>query len=219
MSWKEEVFQNFKLYAVTDLADSSPVILGKIEAAYQGGADIIQLRSKKLTDQELYGLGLKIRAIADSCRKLFFVNDRADLALAVKADGVHLGQADLPVGAARELFRRAGAKLWIGKSTHSLEQGRNAVLEKPDYLGVGPVYGTPTKPGYQPAGLEYVKQAAAEFELPFVAIGGIDLENLGQVLTAGANRVAVVRAVFAADNPYEAAQKLRAQIESRHYVA
>lgn len=219
MSWKEELFRNFKLYAVTDLTDASSAILEKIEAAYQGGADIVQLRSKHLSDQALYELGKKIRSIADSCRKLFFMNDRPDLALAVEADGVHLGQEDLPVAAARALFAQAGRKLWIGKSTHSIEQGRKAILENPDYLGVGPVYGTPTKPGYRPAGLEYVKQAAGEFKLPFVAIGGIDAGNIREVLAAGASRVAVVRAVFAAADVYQNTKKIKEEIESHQYAS
>jgi thiamine-phosphate pyrophosphorylase len=218
MSWKEEVFQNFKLYAVTDLRGDSPEVLGKIEAAYDGGADIVQLRSKHLTDRALYELGKKIRLIAESKRKLFFVNDRPDLALAVEADGVHLGQDDLTVAVVRQLFLKAGKRLWIGKSTHSLEQGRAAILENPDYLGVGPVFGTPTKPGYKPAGLEYVKQAAKEFTVPFVAIGGIDQSNIKEVLGAGASRIAVVRAIFDAENVAESAQKLREEIENYHYA-
>ena len=218
MSWKEEAFQNFKLYAVTDFSEESPEILTKAEAAYRGGVDILQLRSKSLSDQALYRLGKQIRLIADRYQKLFFVNDRPDLALAVDADGVHLGQEDLPVAWVRQLFSSVGKKLWIGKSTHSLEQGRRATEEKPDYIGVGPVFKTPTKPGYQPAGLEYVRQAAKEFTIPFVAIGGIDLKNVREVLAAGATRIAVVRAVFATSDPMEASRRLREEIESYEYV-
>ncbi len=214
MSWKEKVFQNFKLLAVTDLQSSSAAELDKIEAAYQGGADIVQLRSKKLTDGELYRLGIQMRGIADRYQKLYFVNDRLDIALATQADGIHLGQDDLPVFAAREICKKIGRSLWIGKSTHSIEQARQAILEKPDYIGVGPVFATPTKPGYRPAGIEYVRQAAEEFLIPFVAIGGIDSGNLKQVLEAGATRIAVVRAVFAAADAREATHQLKKEIEN-----
>src|SRR4051812_29201304 len=98
MSWKEEVFLNFKLYAVTDLQDASPQELERIRLVCEGGADIVQLRSKNLSDKALYEFGLKIKEAAAANKKLFFVNDRLDLALALKADGIHLGQDDLPVG-------------------------------------------------------------------------------------------------------------------------
>lgn len=212
MSWKEKVFANFKLYAVTDLRENSPVALEKIETVYRGGADIVQLRSKHLADRELLEIGRKIRILADRYQKLFFINDRPDLAMILQADGVHLGQDDLPAAEVRQLFARSNFKAWIGKSTHNLEQGLKAIEEKPDYVAVGPVFETPTKPGYPPAGLEYVKQASEKFHLPFVAIGGIDLMNLHEVLAAGARRIAVVRAIFDAPDPYKAATEFRKTI-------
>lgn len=218
MNWKNRVFANFKLYAVTDLADDSPSQLEKIAAVYKGGADIIQLRSKKLSDRSLFEIGKKIRALADKYQKLFFVNDRADLALAVEADGVHLGQNDLPVETVRSFLKKAGVSIWIGKSTHSLEQGMRALDEHPDYLGVGPVFETPTKPGYKPAGLQYVAQAAEKFKIPFVAIGGINEANLNQVLEAGAHKIAVVRAVFDAQDSYQATCRLREMMEAYTYA-
>lgn len=218
MSWKEKVFASFKLYAVTDLESEDPAIFEKINQAYAGGADIVQLRSKKLSDAALYRMGKKIKELAEAQQKLFFVNDRPDLALALEADGVHLGQDDLSVDVVRKMIAQAGRKLWIGKSTHNLEQGKAAVQEKPDYIGVGPVYATPTKPGYTPAGLEYVRQAAEQFCIPFVAIGGINLQNLTPVLEAGAKRIAVVRAIFTAPDPATAASQFKKQIESFHYV-
>lgn len=218
MNWKEEAFSNFKLYAVTDLEEATPQSLKKIRQVYAGGADIVQLRSKCLSDKALYEFGLEIRKIADQYRKLFFVNDRLDLALAVQADGIHLGQEDMPVSMARHILSRAGVSMWIGKSTHSPEQGDAAVLEKPDYLGVGPVFPTPTKPGYNPVGFDYVRYAAAHFSVPFVAIGGIDLKNLTQVLEAGARRIAVVRALFQESNPESAALQFKKKIEGFSYA-
>ena len=213
MGWKEKVFESFKLYAVTDLQAVGPEVLRKIEQAYRGGTDIVQLRSKMLPDAGLIRLGLKVRKIAEKQRKLFFINDRVDLALVTGADGVHLGQEDMPVRMALKLSTQAGRKLWIGKSTHSLSQALAAVTEGADYIGVGPVFATPTKPHAKSVGLKFVKQTAARIRIPWVAIGGIDSENIGSVTEAGATRIAVVRAIFAAKDPESAARELKLQLE------
>jgi thiamine-phosphate pyrophosphorylase len=136
---------------------------------------------------------------------LFVVNDRIDIALAVDADGVHLGQGDLPPAVARRLL---GAERLIGCSTHAITQLRQAVADGCDYVGVGPVQATPTKPGREPVGLDYVRQAAADCPIPFFAIGGIDVAALPQVRAAGARRVAVVRAITEAADPTAAARVL-----------
>ncbi len=209
MGWKDTVFHNFRLYAVTDLRVETPDFLKKIEQAYQGGADIVQLRSKALPDEVLIRLGLKIRRLAARFRKLFFVNDRVDLALVIGADGVHLGQDDMPVDLARKLMRQAGQKLWIGKSTHHLQQAIAAQRERVDYIGVGPVFPTPTKPGAVPVGLKFVRQVSMTIRIPWVAIGGINGSNIQTVINAGARRVAVVRAVFAVKNTGKAAGQLK----------
>lgn len=213
MTWKKTVFENFRLYAVTDLKSADETLLQKIDAAYRGGADIVQLRAKNLNDRKLTSLGLEIRKIADRHRKLFFVNDRVDIAIAVSADGVHLGQDDLPINVARRICQQAGIVMWIGKSTHSIEQAVIAEKEGADYIGVGPVFETPTKPGREPVGLELVRQVSEKIRIPFVTIGGIDQNNMGQVLDAGAMRIAVVRAIFSASDPAEAAGRLVRQID------
>lgn len=213
MTWKEKVFRGFKLYAVTDLKVEGDDVLKKIDQAYGGGTDIVQLRSKAAPDAVLIRLGLQVRKIADSRKKLFFFNDRVDLALVTAADGVHLGQDDMPVRMARTLAASAGRKLWIGKSTHTLGQALAAVKEGADYIGVGPVFATPTKPNAKSVGLKFVKQAAARVRIPWVAIGGIDLGNIARVTGAGATRVAVVRAIFAAKAPDQAARELKLQLE------
>jgi len=212
MDWKTKVFDDFRLYAVTDLKTESPAFLKKIEAAYRGGVDIVQLRSKVLPDAVLIRLGLRIKRIAQRNHKLFFVNDRVDLALATGADGVHLGQEDMPVSMARKLAKQAGRKIWIGKSTHDLRQALAAVHEGADYIGVGPVFPTPTKPDVKSVGLRFVKQAAMKIGIPWVAIGGIDLGNIPEVAEAGATRVAAVRAIFSATDPEDAARKLKRQL-------
>ena len=119
----------------------------------------------------------------------------------------HLGQDDLPIAEARRIWR--GRRLILGKSTHSLAQARRAEREGADYIGVGPVFRTPTKPGYAPVGLKLVRQVSRSVRIPFVAIGGIDASNVARVLRAGAKRVAVVRAVFGARDTFAASKELK----------
>ena len=211
MSWKKSVFENFKLYAVTDLREEDPAIFRKVEAAYRGGADIVQLRSKNLTDASLYRMGIRMRKIASRFRKLFFVNDRPDLALAVGADGIHVGQDDLPVRFVRKIV---GKKFFVGLSTHNLAQALQAAGEDADYIAVGPIFGTPTKPTYRPVGLDLIRKLRGRIRIPFVCIGGIDQKNIRDVLKAGASRVAVVRAIFDAPDPFRAAQTLKETLET-----
>jgi thiamine-phosphate pyrophosphorylase len=130
----------------------------------------------------------------------------------VRADGVHLGQGDLPPVLARQLL---GADALIGRSTHALSQLQQALADGCDYVGVGPVNATPTKPGREPVGLDYVRQAAAASPIPFFAIGGIDATNLAAVQAAGAQRVAVVRAITEAVDPAQASRALLQLLEPR----
>ena len=211
MNWKKQAFKNFKLYAVTDLRSDDPEILKKVEAAYRGGVDIVQMRSKTLSDAALYRIGTRWRKLANRFRKLFFVNDRIDLALAVAADGVHLGQDDLPAEGVRTILN--GRSLFLGRSTHSLEQALRAEREGVDYIGVGPIFETPTKPSYKPVGLELIARVKDRVRVPFVCIGGIDSTNIREVAEAGGARVAVVRAVFGARDVLEATRKLREALE------
>ena len=211
MNWKKKLLKNFKLYAITDLQREETEILRKVEAAYRGGADIVQLRAKTLSDEALYRLSLKFRKIADRYQKLLFVNDRPDLALAVRADGVHLGQEDLPMEALRRILQ--GRKIFIGRSTHSLSQALQAQKEGADYIGVGPIFETPTKPATPAVGLRLIREVKKKIRIPFVCIGGIDPTNVRQVLLAGADRIAVVRAVFGARDVYRAAKNLREAME------
>jgi thiamine-phosphate pyrophosphorylase len=140
---------------------------------------------------------------------LFLVNDRVDLALAIDADGVHLGQQDMPVSLAREFL---GTQRIIGRSTKNPEELQRAQQEGADYIGVGPVYETPTKAGRAAAGLEYVHYAVDHATLPWFAIGGIDRDNLPEVLAAGARRVAVVRAIMQSDRPTDVTQHFLGQL-------
>ncbi len=178
-----------------------PVAQGGLE----GGVDIIQLREKEISDQRRLALATMVRDWARAAGKLFIVNDRPDLAALVDADGVHLGQDDLPVAAARRIV---GSRALIGVSTHTIEQARQAVSEGADYLGVGPVFPSTTKSFHDFAGLEFVEQAAEEIRIPWFAIGGITPDNLPQLQSAGARRIAVSSAICSADHPRQAARDL-----------
>jgi len=176
-----------------------------VEASLQAGVRLVQYRAKETGDRSRLA---EAQALRDLCARhgaLFIVNDRIDLALAVDADGVHLGQDDLPPQLARRLL---GPEKLIGRSTHAIEQLRQAEADGCDYAGVGPVNATPTKPGRAPVGLDYVRQAAAEARIPWFAIGGIESSSLAPVLEAGASRVAVVRAITDAGDPGAAAAEL-----------
>jgi thiamine-phosphate pyrophosphorylase len=180
-----------------------------LEAALRGGVEIVQLRIKHGSDEEV---ALTARRYAALCRArgaLLIVNDRPDVARAVAADGVHLGQDDMAVTRAREIV---GPERLVGLSTHSPAQIDAAAAQDLDYIGIGPVHATPTKPGRPPVGLELVRYAAANTALPFFAIGGIDTGNVGAVHAAGARRVAVVRALTEADDPEAAARALQTQL-------
>jgi thiamine-phosphate pyrophosphorylase len=183
-----------------------------LKAALRGGVDIVQLRMKGATDEQILKVADRYRQLCDASGALLIINDRPDLALAADADGVHVGQDDTSVARARETV---GAERIVGLSTHSPEQVDNAQDAGVDYIGVGPVHATPTKPGRPAVGLELVRHAAAHSRLPFFAIGGIDAENVTAARQAGATRIAVVRALTESADPETAARELRGSEEAR----
>jgi thiamine-phosphate pyrophosphorylase len=189
-----------RLYVVT--GPREPAFLDEILGA---GADVVQLRDKDAEAGDLIRWGEAFRVTAERHGALFIVNDRPDVAMALDADGVHLGQDDLPAGFARDLM---GPNAIIGMSTHSPAQLDSAPAEA-DYLCAGPVWETPTKPGRAAAGLDLVRHAAAGDERrPWFAIGGIDAGNVSEVVQAGARRIVVVRAVTEASSPGAAVREL-----------
>lgn len=209
MTSRKKQLQNFKLYAVTDITEYDSRYVRKIEQALCGGVDVIQLRSKKLSDAQLIDLGHRIRKIATKHHVLFFVNDRPDIARIVDADGVHLGQDDMPVDYARMILKSGQL---VGKSTHSVQQVRRTVKENVDYIGFGPLFGTPTKPSYVPIGLADIQKVQTLSPVPVVCIGGIDESTIIQVRVAGGERVAVVRGLFNSANVKQAAMRLKAHL-------
>ncbi len=196
-------------YLVTSPCDR---LLPIVEAALQGGIALVQYRDKHTDDCLRLELAQKLKDLCHRYGALFLVNDRVDLALAVEADGVHLGQTDLPIATARQLL---GQQRIIGRSTTNPEEMQRAIAAGADYIGVGPVYSTPTKPDKAAAGLDYVRYAAEHATVPWYAIGGINPDTLTEVLQAGAERVAVVRALIEAENPTLIAQYLAAQTSHR----
>jgi thiamine-phosphate pyrophosphorylase len=195
-----------RLYFVTD-ADTDEHLLRE---ALAGGVDVLQLREKGATDDEILASAATFHELCMEHGALFVLNDRPDLALQAGADGVHVGQEDEPVDAVRE---RVGPDVLIGLSTHSEEQLAAGLETDADYVCVGPVYATPTKPDYPAVGLDLVRRAAQTVTRPWFAIGGIDGANVKEVATAGARRVAVVRAIRDAPDGRAAAAGLRAAVE------
>jgi thiamine-phosphate pyrophosphorylase len=197
-----------RLYVVTAASHEPAQVEDVVRAACCGGADVVQLRRKGDDALATLRLAESCRTITAAAGVLFVVNDRLDVAMAAAADGVHLGQDDLPLAAARRLWPGRV----VGRSTHSLAQAVAAEAEGADYLGVGPVYATPTKPGRPAVGLSLVGSAARAVGIPWFAIGGVDASNVAAVLGAGARRIAVVRAVCDAPDVTAATRELAATL-------
>jgi thiamine-phosphate pyrophosphorylase len=182
-----------------------------LEAAMRGGIDIVQLRLKCATDREVISTSRRFARVCAAHGALFILNDRPDLVVEGQADGVHVGQDDIPIGQARALV---GPERLVGLSTHSKAQVDAAgAKDAPDYIGVGPVHETPTKPGRPAIGLDVVRYAAQRSAIPFFAIGGIDEDTVGAVVAAGARSVAVVRALVDAADPEQVARHLREALD------
>jgi thiamine-phosphate pyrophosphorylase len=206
---RRERLRRARLYFVTDVRPGLEELLA---AALAGGVDMVQLRDKSASDDELVRAAAVFRRLCDEHGALFWLNDRPDLVAACGADGVHVGQDDMAASAARAIV---DPDRLVGLSTHSPEQLDRALADRAaDQLSVGPVWETPTKQGRPAAGLDYVRYAArAAGDRPWFAIGGIDLGNVREVIGAGASRIVVVRAIRDADDPRAAAAALREALE------
>lgn len=197
-----------ELYIVTDRqASRGRDHISMVRAALAGGADVIQLRDKALSGHDLYALAKDMGSLVRSSRAMFIVNDRLDIALAAGADGVHLGQDDLPVAAARSL---SPPSFIIGVSVGSVEEALAAERDGADYIALSPVFSTPTKDDAGPGhGLEVLSEIKAAVRLPVIAIGGVNEGNVMEVVAAGADGVAVISAVLGADDVEAAARSMR----------
>jgi len=198
-------FADCKLYVLI----GSQVCKGSLReiarGAIAGGADAVQLRDKNIADDELLALAAELRELTDETGRMLIINDRPDIGAIVGADGVHLGQHDLPIAEARRLLRPGAI---VGRSTHSLNQAKAAVAEGADYIAVGPIFETATKDAGPTVGLELLREVAENVSLPIVAIGGITAENAKSVIEAGASTLAVCGAVCSAEKPQAAAEAI-----------
>ena len=205
-----------RLYLVCDAAPGGRALPDVLRPAIEGGVEVLQLRDKHLADDQLTAVANAARALCERLGALLIVNDRPLVAREAGADGVHVGQDDMPVADVRELL---GADMLIGLSTHAedeIDAARPTAADGTplvDYIGVGPVHETPTKQGRAAVGVELVAYAAANASVPFFAIGGLDARNLPEVLAAGATRAVVLRAVADAEDPGQAARELRALLD------
>lgn len=205
--WNGRSCSAWQLYVIVDRSaigarDPAHVAL----AAARGGADAIQLRDKSGTARWLLTLATRLLPQLRALHVPLIINDRADIAHLVGADGVHLGQDDLPVPEVREWL---GPHRLIGQSTHSVEQAVAAASQPLDYLALGPIFPTPTKPDYGSIGLQQIRPVIERVSRPVVCIGGMETSNLAAVRSAGARCIAVVRAVCGATHPEEAARQLK----------
>jgi thiamine-phosphate pyrophosphorylase len=195
------------LYGILDLSyvdvlDAAAVV----RAMIVGGVDIVQLRGKRQEIDELTALAAELHFVTSKSNVPLIINDHAEIARWVALEGVHLGQDDISIANAREI---AGRNLLVGKSTHSFEQAVAAQKEDADYIGFGPLFATPTKPNYSPIGLNEIGKVHHAVQLPIFCIGGIKLENLEQVIAAGARRVVIVSGLLQAADVAEYARRCK----------
>jgi thiamine-phosphate pyrophosphorylase len=200
-----------RLYLVCGADPDGRELPDLLRGAVAGGVDIVQLREKHLPDDQLTAVADAMRALCERLGALLIVNDRPWVARDAGADGVHVGQEDMPAAEVRELL---GPEMLIGVSTHSPEQIDAIDASVVDYIGVGPIHETPTKPGRAAVGLELIRYAAAHAPVPFFAIGGLDAGNLDEALDAGAERVCVLRAIAGAEDFELAARALRDRLDA-----
>ena len=206
------MFRQVDIYPVTcERLSAGRSNLEVLNGVIQGGAKIIQLREKECHTKDLYYLALKFREITTAAGILLIINDHVDIALAVEADGVHLGQKDLPPKVARKL----APELLIGASTHTLEQALEAQRNGADYINIGPIFPTETKEGAEGSvGPDAIDNISQHVEVPFTVMGGVNESNIDKVLTRGAQRVAMITAITEAENIAERVHSLRERIRS-----
>jgi thiamine-phosphate pyrophosphorylase len=212
------IWLNRRLYVLVDGRESEAAFEAFVKQLITAGVDVLQLRDKQLDDRRLLARAEQLRSLIDEnateqSKPLFIMNDRPDLALLAGADGVHVGQEELPVSEVRKLV---GTRLQIGVSTHSIEQARAAVLAGADYLGCGPTFPSSTKQFELFPGVAFLREVAAEISLPAFAIGGISVGKLAEVMEAGFTRVAVSGAISSAKEPGSIAREFRDLLNASH---
>ena len=193
-----------RLYGILDLSYVNTADAARVtEVMIEGGVDLIQLRAKQCSLDELADLAVRLHEVTSRFATPLIVNDHAEIAAKVPVEGVHVGQDDDLIDVAR---KKTGRNVLVGKSTHNFEQALAAQHEGADYIGFGPIFATPTKPDYQPIGLKQIESVHRNVALPIFCIGGIKIDNLEQVIAAGARRVAIVSGLLKAPDIAEYAR-------------
>ncbi len=203
----KDILHNSKLCLVTD---SQPTLINTVNCALKAGITMVQYRSKEKTDIEKIAQAKELAAMCKKYNSLFIVNDRIDLAIAVDADGVHLGQEDFPLDDAKKVL---GEEKILGVSTHSIEQVQQAESEGWDYIGIGPIFKSKSKPNAKPIGLNILGEVSKSTHLPCFAIGGISERNIAEILATGANRIAIINAIMGAEDVADASRNLLNQLK------
>ena len=202
---------DFKLYLITDRKVTKMPLPEAVRLALKGGVRAVQLREKDLPVRELLALAQELRTITRGFGAKLFINDRVDVAVAVDADGVHLGGQSMPPPAVRTIV---GRKMLIGASTHNIEEAREAERGGADFITFGPIFSTPSKEKFgAPVGVEAVRTIKDHVRIPVFGLGGIKSENIFQVMQAGADGVAVISAILSADDIQKAAEDIMIQVE------
>lgn len=210
----KERLHNLFFTLITDRNQCKRPLLKTIESALKGGVKTVQLREKGLATRDLYSLACELRKITSDFKANFIVNDRVDIALAVEADGVHLGWQSLPFPVVRRLV---GSERLIGVSTHNRQEALQAQSGGADYVTFGPVFDTPSKAGLlNPTGVEEIQRLKKEIHIPIVALGGINERNVEAVLDEGTDGIAVISSIMQSDDPEKAARCLCNKIVSRN---
>ncbi len=206
---KKEILRNIRLYILISSEIATRSVKETVKLVIDGGADTIQLREKTISDSKFLSLAREARGLTVKSGTLFIINDRVNVARELNADGVHLGQQDMSVSEARAII---GNEKIIGVSTHNIIQARQAKKDGADYIAVGPVYPTGTK-DYEPSvGLKVIREISKEINVPIFAIGAITLENLDDVVEAGASRVAVCSAIINSKDIYSSTKRFKTKL-------
>lgn len=212
MILKKGLLKKPGLYLVTDRDIlKAKDLLYILSRSLDAGLDMVQLRDKEASDRELLEIGKGIKALLKGRQVLFIINDKVDIALALDADGVHLGHEDMPIEIARRIL---GRKKIIGLSANSLKEAKDIAKKDADYIAIGPIFHTPVKPSCKAIGLDVLRQTVKQIDTPLIAIGGINETNIEDVAATGVKRVAVVRAILCADDPYLAVKNLMHRFSS-----
>ncbi len=206
---RKDLLHRTRLYVLISSSIATKSVIETAKLVIDGGADAIQLREKTISDSEFSSLAREVHDITTKRGSLLIINDRVHIAREINADGVHLGQHDMSVSRAREII---GNEKIIGVSTHNIIQARQAQKDGADYIAIGPIYPTRTK-GHEPSiGIEVIKKISGTVSIPIIAIGAITLENLDEVLKAGASRVAVCSAIIGSKDIYSSTKRYKEKL-------